>query len=203
MRGMVRGMVVGAVVAAGVVGAAPAEAQTLFALGETAYLDFSGSLPGPVYYAPDADELYLHVSVTNRRLAIMRGSKSLQRFPVAVGTGAYLRHRNAQTGGWLFETPAGIYNVGRKETNPVWYAPDWFYIEKGMPVPSADSPNRYFPGEMGGHALYLGDGLAIHGTKNEESVGRAASHGCMRLRREDIATIYSMVAVGTKVIITP
>ena len=203
MRGIVRGIVTGAAVAALGVGAAPAEGQTLFALGETAYLDFSGSLPGPVYYSPEADELYLHVSVSDRRLSIMRGRESLHRFPVAVGTGAYLRHRNAETGGWLFETPAGIYNVGRKETNPVWYAPDWFYVEKGLPVPPADSPQRYFPGEMGGHALYLGDGLAIHGTKNEASVGRAASHGCMRLRKEDISKIYAMVGVGTKVIITP
>ena len=188
-----------------VVGAwgAPAQAQTLFALGETAYLDFSGSLPGATYYAPASDEIFIHVSVTERRLSLMRGDRVLERFPVAVGKGAYLRHRNAENGGWLFETPAGLYAVGRKERSPVWYAPDWFYVEKGQPIPPPDSSRRYFPGEMGEYALYLGDGLAIHGTKDESSVGRAASHGCMRLSRAAIAAVFGMTNVGTKVIITP
>jgi lipoprotein-anchoring transpeptidase ErfK/SrfK len=200
MKGSVRWLLIGVAIA---IGAAPAPAQTLFALGETAYLDLSGSLPGATYYAPDADEIYLHVSVSQRRLSVMRGKETLHRFPVAVGTGAYLRHRNTETGGWRFETPAGIYDVGRKERDPVWYAPDWFYVEKGLSVPPADSPRRYFPGEMGEYALYLGDGLAIHGTKVESSVGRAASHGCMRLLKQDIAALFTLATIGTKVIITP
>lgn len=184
------------------VGVAPAEAQTLFALGETAYVDFSGTMPGADYYAPGDDEMFLHVSIGERRLSVMRGQEVLHRFPVAVGKGAYLRHKNAEDGGWLFETPEGVFSVGRKEEDPVWYAPDWHYIEKGMAVPPSSSSRRYFPGEMGAYALYLGDGLAIHGTKIESSVGRAVSHGCMRLSKEGIATIYSLVRVGTKVIIT-
>jgi lipoprotein-anchoring transpeptidase ErfK/SrfK len=199
------GRAFGIVIVAGTLlglGAGAARGQTLFSLGETAYLDFSGSLPGATYYSPDSDEVYIHVSVEERRLSIMRGGQVLHRFPVAVGKGAYLRHRSAESGGWLFETPVGLYSVGRKETSPVWYAPDWFYIEKGLPIPPPDSARRYFPGEMGEYALYLGDGLAIHGTKDQSSVGRAASHGCMRLSREAIATVYALVGVGTKVIIT-
>jgi lipoprotein-anchoring transpeptidase ErfK/SrfK len=203
MKRSARSIVVAGLVTVCAAWGARAEAQTLFALGETALLDFSGSLPGATYYAPDSDEIYLHVSVGQRRLAVMRGGETIHRFPVGVGTGAYLRHRNAQTGGWLFETPVGVYSVGRKERDPVWYAPDWFFVEKGRSVPSPDSPQRYFPGEMGDFALYLGDGLAIHGTKREESVGRAASHGCMRLLKEDIATVFGLAGVGTKVIITP
>lgn len=202
-----RAMRCAVLVAAAVTGlgawAGPARGQTLFALGETAYLDLSGSLPGATYFAPDADEVFIHVSVAKRQLTVMRGAEVLDRFPVSVGKGAYLRHRNAENGGWLFETPVGIYSVGRKERDPVWYAPDWLYVEKGLPIPPADSPRRYYPGEMGQYALYLGDGLAIHGTKDESSVGRAVSHGCMRLSRNAIATVYSMTRVGTKVIITP
>lgn len=204
MRDIVRAIVVWGV-AGLALGAwsAPAAGQTLFALGETATLDLSGSLPGATYLAPDADEVYLHVSVSRRQLTVMRGAEVLERFPVSVGKGAYLRHRSAENGGWLFETPVGIYSVGRKERDPVWYAPDWLYVEKGQAIPPADSPRRYFPGEMGAYALYLGDGLAIHGTKDESSVGRAVSHGCMRLSKSAIAAVYSMTRVGTKVIITP
>ncbi len=156
--------IVAAVLAAagGFGGPSGLEGQTLFALGETAYLDFAGTMPGAAYTAPGADEVYLHVSVDRRELYVMRGSEVLHRFPVAVGKGAYLRHRDAENGGWLFETPAGVFSVGRKEEDPVWYAPDWHFIEKGRAVPPANSPSRYFPGDMGEYALYLGDGLAIH-----------------------------------------
>ncbi len=203
MRGVVRGIVVTLGLAAAGAWGAPVSGQTLFALGETAYLDFSGSLPGAAWHAPDSDEIYLHVSVSERELTVMRGGEVLERHPVAVGKGAYLRHRAAEGGGWLFETPVGIYSVGRKEVDPVWYAPDWLFVEKGLPIPPADSPRRYYPGEMGEYALYLGDGLAIHGTKDQSSVGRAVSHGCMRLSRGAIASVYALARVGTKVIITP
>lgn len=178
-----------------------ARAQTLFALGETTFLDFAGTMPGSSYTAPGADETYLHVDVSERRLSVMRGPDVLYRFPVAVGKGYHLRHRD-ETGGWVFETPTGVFTVGRREEDPVWYAPDWFYVEKGLSVPSEDAPSRYFPGEMGEYALYLGDGLAIHGTKVQSSVGRASSHGCMRLSKKGISTVYPLVRVGTKVIIT-
>jgi lipoprotein-anchoring transpeptidase ErfK/SrfK len=95
-----------------------------------------------------------------------------------------------------------VFSVGRKEVDPVWYAPDWHFVEKGRAVPAPDSPKRYFPGEMGMYALYLGDGLAIHGTRNQSSVGRAVSHGCMRLSKNGIATVYPLVKVGSRVIIT-
>lgn len=203
MRVVVRLLLVGVVaVASGFAAPSHLSSQTLFALGETAYLDFAGTMPGAEYIAPGADEVYLHVSIDQRELTVRQGSTILHRFPVAVGKGAYLRHRDAENGGWLFETPAGVFAVGRKEEDPVWYAPDWHFIEKGRPVPAANSPQRYFPGDMGEYALYLGDGLAIHGTKDQSSVGRAASHGCMRLSKVGIATVYPLVKVGTKVIIT-
>lgn len=181
----------------------PAPGQTFMALGEVAYVDYAGLAPGGAYHAPGADESYLQVSIGERKLRVFKGGDVLHEFPVAVGKGAYLRHKDAESGGWLFETPVGVFSVGRKETDPVWYAPDWHYIEKGLSVPPSDSPKRYFPGEMGQYALYLGDGLAIHGTKVKQSVGRAVSHGCMRLSDEGISTVYSLSKVGTKVIITP
>lgn len=200
---MIRVLSTGALVAAALLAASPAPAQTLFALGETAAIDFAGSSSGADYHAPDADEVYLHVSIGQRGLRVMRGDEVLHRFDVAVGKGAYLRHRDADNGGWLFETPVGVFTVGRKEVDPVWYAPDWHFLEKGQSVPPANSPRRYFPGEMGEYAVYLGDGLAIHGTRNQASVGQAASHGCLRLSERGIATVYPLVSVGTKVIITP
>lgn len=178
-----------------------ASSQTLFALGETAALDYSGTMAGSPYYAPGADEVFLHVAVEEKRLRVMRGGRVVFDFPVGVGKGYYFQpDQSAQ--GWHFETPTGVFSVGRKEEDPVWYAPDWHFIEKGLRVPPPDSQSRYFPGEMGDYALYLGEGLAIHGTKYENTVGRAASHGCLRMRADHISTVYPLIKIGTRVIIT-
>lgn len=41
--------------------------------------------------------------------------------------------------------------------------------------------------------------IYIHGTNHEDQIGRPASHGCVRMRNADIATIYDLAAVGTPV----
>jgi len=46
-----------------------------------------------------------------------------------------------------------------------------------------------------------GQGYGIHGTYNEASVGRAMSHGCVRMRIPDAEELYDLVEVGTPVII--
>ena len=75
-------------------------------------------------------------------------------------------------------------------------------LEVGCPALVLTTGASAFPGDMGEYALYLGDGLAIHGTRDQSSVGRAASHGCMRLSKVGIATVYPLVTIGTNVIIT-
>lgn len=176
-------------------------AQSLVAVGEEVFLDVLGGVAGSEYALPGSDEVYLRVVVSENRIYAMRGKEVLKSYPVATGKGSFLEYKMNHGGGWQFDTPVGVFTIGRKETDPVWYAPDWFYVEKGMRVPAPNSPKRYFPGDMGSHAIYLGDGLAIHGTKNQASVGRAVSHGCMRMKKGDIDEVYNLVEVGTKVLI--
>lgn len=68
-------------------------------------------------------------------------------------------------------------------------------------IPPFGTNQRKYPGVLGTHRLYLGDGYALHGTNRPETVGQAVSHGCVRLRNEDIAVLYDKVAVGTPVYI--
>jgi lipoprotein-anchoring transpeptidase ErfK/SrfK len=56
-------------------------------------------------------------------------------------------------------------------------------------------------GELGKYRLDLGEGYLLHGTPDKESIGFAATHGCVRLRDEDIEWLYTYVPVGTKVYI--
>jgi len=68
-------------------------------------------------------------------------------------------------------------------------------------VPPLGTTQRRYAGVLGTHRLNMGDGYAIHGTNQPKTVGRAVSHGCVRLRNEDIAKLYAMVEVGTPVYI--
>ncbi|HEU4643204.1 MAG TPA: L,D-transpeptidase [Gemmatimonadaceae bacterium] len=68
-------------------------------------------------------------------------------------------------------------------------------------VPPYGTNQRKYDGVLGTHRLNLGDGYALHGTDEPTSIGKAVSHGCVRLRNEDIDYLYSIVPVGTPVFI--
>ena len=68
-------------------------------------------------------------------------------------------------------------------------------------VPPTGTRNRRVEGELGKYRLDLGEGYLLHGTPDKESIGLAATHGCIRLRDEDIEWLYTYVPVGTKVYI--
>jgi hypothetical protein len=68
-------------------------------------------------------------------------------------------------------------------------------------IPPFGTNQRKFAGVLGTHRLNLGDGYALHGTDKPETIGRSVSHGCIRLRNEDIETLYRMVPVGTPIYI--
>lgn len=68
-------------------------------------------------------------------------------------------------------------------------------------IPPTGTRNRKVEGELGKYRLNLGEGYLLHGTPDKESIGFATTHGCIRLRDEDIEWLYTYVPVGTKVYI--
>ncbi|HYN80578.1 MAG TPA: L,D-transpeptidase [Gemmatimonadaceae bacterium] len=68
-------------------------------------------------------------------------------------------------------------------------------------IPPFGTTQRRYLGVLGTRRLKLGDGYGLHGTNQPETIGRAVSHGCVRLRNEDIEKLYEMVPVGTPVFI--
>ena len=63
------------------------------------------------------------------------------------------------------------------------------------------SVNRRIEGELGFHSLDTGDGILLHGTPHKASIGEAATHGCIRLRDEDILWLYQVIPLETQVYI--
>jgi hypothetical protein len=74
-------------------------------------------------------------------------------------------------------------------------------VDGSVVVPPFGTNQRRYRGVVGSHRLNLGDGYALHGTNVPSSIGQAVSHGCVRLRNEDIETLYRIVPVGTPVYI--
>lgn len=95
------------------------------------------------------------------------------------------------------ETPLGVYRVKDKRANPAWHVP--LSIRREQPrLPAVVPPGPDNP--LGSHALRLtDDGLMIHGTNRPWGVGRAVSHGCIRLYPEDIPVLFRLVSLGTPV----
>ncbi len=144
--------------------------------------------------------LYVVVDAKAEKLYLERGFRILMQADCSVGRGELLIDR--KTGRrWRFTTPLGEFHVLAKAADPLWRKPDWAYVEEGKPIPPPDSPKRLVSGELGAYLLSLGDGYLIHGVKDEKTLGRPASHGCVHLGAAPLKQLYETAPVGTPVFI--
>lgn len=97
-----------------------------------------------------------------------------------------------------YPTPSGRFRITSKQVNPNWYVPSspWAGELAGSVIPGGASNNPLKARWMG-----LADGIGIHGTGDEASIGSRASHGCVRMRVRDVKRLFTQVRVGTPVVI--
>jgi lipoprotein-anchoring transpeptidase ErfK/SrfK len=103
-------------------------------------------------------------------------------------------------GRWL-ETRNGEVGVVDRGEFALLPTDEEIIFDNTLFVPPVGSVNRRIEGELGAHMLDTGDGFLLHGTPHKASIGTAATHGCIRLRDEDIEWLYEMIPIGTKVYI--
>ena len=96
-----------------------------------------------------------------------------------------------------YETTLGSYTIGNKQKDPTWFKPG------SEPIPAGDPRNELgtrwmplMPQEEG-----LPTDLGIHGTIEPETIGQYKSHGCPRLKKEDVEELYDLVVRSTPVLI--
>jgi len=101
-----------------------------------------------------------------------------------------------------WKTPLGETFIRYKVKNPDWYPPKSIIKEHEddgeiLPRIVKSGPNN----PLGSYALKLNvdGGYLLHGTNKKYGVGMKVSHGCIRLRNDDIKTIFHNVSIGTKV----
>jgi L,D-transpeptidase YbiS len=102
---------------------------------------------------------------------------------------------------WQFATPQGKRRVHHKARHPLWFKPDWAYLEEGLPVPSRNDPERLLSGMLGAYALDIGGGYLVHGSPYSRGVGERNTHGCVRLLDDDLAVVYQTLDVGDLVLL--
>lgn len=119
---------------------------------------------------------FILVSLPDRQLALIDNGQVVKTYPVAVGAS----HS---------PTPEGVFTVVSQAKNPT-------YSHHGKVVlPGKDNP-------VGTRWIGLSrKGYGIHGTNVPASIGKAASHGCLRMRQDDVEELYKLVKVGDTVAI--
>jgi L,D-transpeptidase catalytic domain len=124
--------------------------------------------------AQDATRRVIVVSLEDRKLALVEDGKVTKVYPVAVGKPST-------------PSPVGTFTIERRVANPVYHH-DGKTVEPG-------------PGNPVG-TRWMGlsiRGYGIHGTNAPKSIGKAASHGCIRMAKPDLEELFALVQVGDTV----
>lgn len=135
----------------------------------------------------------LIIKTNERALYKILGNGKALRYLVAVGKEGF---------SW-----AGVAKVGMKRENPVWTPPPEMIDRKPEYAKWAEGMPGGLPiNPLGPRAMYLFDkggdtGFRIHGTIHPESIGTAASSGCIRMLNKEVIELYEQTRVGTKVIV--
>jgi L,D-transpeptidase ErfK/SrfK len=133
---------------------------------------------------PVADEEGLVVNIPEMRLYDFTVKDGPEVFAIAIGDQAD-------------PSLIGNYRVGVKHENPTWRVPKSIREEKpelpALVPPGPDNP-------LGSRWMTIGaTSYGIHGTNVRWSIGRIATHGCIRLYDDEIQRLYARVREGTQI----
>jgi L,D-transpeptidase ErfK/SrfK len=126
------------------------------------------------------------VRLNENRLYLYDGFRAIRSYSVAT----------AKPG---FTTPTGVWTIYDKKENPTWYNPAQDSWGADLPAVIPGGPGN----PMGTRAIYIdAPGLIrVHGTTDDSSIGRYASHGCIRMHNSEIEQLYPMIDIGDHVIV--
>jgi lipoprotein-anchoring transpeptidase ErfK/SrfK len=134
------------------------------------------------------------VEPENRYLYLVMGNGQAMRYGVGVGRAGFA---------W-----SGDAVVGMKRRWPRWVPPPEMTVRDSHAAEWANGMPGGPENPLGARALYLYSNgqdtqYRIHGTNDPKSIGKAMSSGCIRMLNEDVAAIFPMIPVGTRVVVRP
>ncbi|NJD30973.1 MAG: LysM peptidoglycan-binding domain-containing protein [Gammaproteobacteria bacterium] len=147
------------------------------------------------FILPDAPREGIVVNLPEHRLYYYPPAKKgeprvVRTYPISVGK-------------MDWKTPIGVTKIVSKQERPNWYPPESVlkeHEERGDPLPKVVPPGPDNP--LGEYAMRLnipGGAYLIHGTNKPAGVGMQVTHGCIRMYPENIAELFPLVPVNTKV----
>jgi len=133
---------------------------------------------------PDGSQPGIIVNLAALRLYRFGDGGQVSTYPISVGKE-----------GW--DTPTGTTKIVEKRKDPTWTVPASIRAQDPkLPAVVPAGPDN----PLGQYAMNLGwPGYLIHGTNHPYSIGRPASHGCMRMYPEDIEALFGQSQVGDTV----
>jgi L,D-transpeptidase YbiS len=151
-----------------------------------------------------SQQLKIQISVRDQRLTLRNGRKKLAAYPVSTSQFGLGSKEGS------FKTPTGKFQISEKIGEGA--APGTVFKSR-RPVKATKKMLRdddlvmtrilWLDGIEPRNANTHGRYVYIHGTNHEEEIGTASSHGCVRMRNEDVLELFDLVAVGTPVEISP
>jgi len=122
----------------------------------------------------EAPRHVLVISIPDRKLAVTEEGRVLKVYSVAVGAA-------------VSPSPTGTLKIINKVIGPT-------YFHQGKVIP----PGKFNP--LGDRWMGLSQkGYGIHGTNVPSSIGKATSHGCIRMGKHDVEELFELARVGDMV----
>jgi len=144
----------------------------------------------------------IHVSIQDQRLTLKENERPIRTYPVSTsrfGIGTEEGSLKTPTGRFRVaqkiggETPSGTIFVGRIPLGSDEAPPptDDFVMSRILWLDGLDQHNSNTRDRF----------IYIHGTRHEDMIGSTASHGCVRMRNDDVIELFELVDEGTPVVI--
>jgi lipoprotein-anchoring transpeptidase ErfK/SrfK len=121
-------------------------------------------------------DLRLEVDLSDRILVAMEGNEVVREYSVAVGTSDN-------------PTPEGSFSIRKVIWNPSWHPPEekWARGKTSKPPGHPDNPMKRVK------MFFQEPDYYIHGTGDDDSLGKAESHGCVRMNPDDVTDLAKLV----------
>ena len=126
--------------------------------------------------AQQTSDLRLQVDLSDRELRAFDGGEEIASYAVAVG-----KEKNP--------TPRGVFRIRKIIWNPSWVPPDekWAKGKSAKPPGHPENPMKRVK------MFFQEPDYYIHGTGDEDTLGSAASHGCVRMSPEEVTELAKLV----------
>ncbi len=139
--------------------------------------------PAELPWGDRAYDTRLTVDLSDRIVYVYRNEKLTASYRIAIGKPHW-------------ETPSGTFRIRQMVKNPTWKHP---LTDEVFPPGEANPLGDRWVGFASDEQMKLG----FHGTQDERLIGQAVSHGCLRMKNQEVRSLFEQVSIGTEVTVRP